>query len=503
LHYADLVIEGNIYTMDESKPFARSVAIKGDRIIFVGDNANDMIGKETIVVNAEGKSVLPGFIDTHVHFVGTAISRFDDLDVFGIPSISEILEAIKRVKKPEGQWIRVRGFDDSMVAEQRYPTRWELDSVAPKNPVIVKRLDGHSCVVNSLALDSIGIGPEMRGVDIDEHGRITGILRAEANEVARRSSEYEATKEEILRKLFDVSYEALRSGITTIHALEGSTGDVSQVKLLMDAKLPLDFVIYFQTTDVREAIALNLPRIGGCILVDGSMDSHTAAMFEPYNDKRDSRGVLYFRDDELKDFVLNAHKSGLQIAMHAIGDAAIEQLLDAYEYALSEYPREDHRHRIEHAEVPTEDQIRRMAKLGIGVAVQPPFLYYWDMEKFYIKRLGPERAMRLHPYRRMLEMGARLAGGSDSPVTPMNPIIGIHAAVNHPVKGNSIELHDALRLYTRDAAFFSFEERRKGSITEGKVADLVILSDDIFKIRLTELNKVKVETVVKNGKIFR
>jgi hypothetical protein len=454
------------------------------------------------VINADGKSVLPGFIDTHVHFVETAVSRFDDLDIFGIPSIFEILEAIKRIRKPEGQWIRVRGFDDSMVREQRYPTRWELDSVSPKNPVIVKRVDGHSCVVNSLAFDRIGIKPEIRGVDIDEQGRITGILRAEANEIARRSSEYEATKEEILKKLVYVSYEALRSGITTIHALEGSTGDKSQVKLLMDVKLPLDLVIYFQTTDVREAIALNLPRVGGCILVDGSMDSHTAAMLEPYNDKRDSRGVLYFKDDELKNFVLTAHKNGLQIAMHAIGDAAIEQLLNAYEYALSKYPREDHRHRIEHAEVPTEDQIRRMAKLGIGVAVQPPFLYYWNMEKFYIKRLGSERAMRLHPYRRMLEMGVRLAGGSDSPVTPMNPIVGIHAAVNHPVKGSSIELYEALRLYTIDAAFFSFEERRKGSITEGKTADLVILSDDIFKVRPTELNKVKVEKVVKSGKIL-
>lgn len=501
LHYADVVIRGGrVCTMDERRPFASVVAIKGGKIVHVGDDAYDMIGKDTLVIEAEGRSVLPGFIDTHVHFVGTALSKFDDINVLGMSSISEILDSLRRIRKPPGEWVRVRGFDDSMVREQRYPTRWELDSALPNNPVIVKRIDGHSCVLNTLALQRVGIHPEMRGVELDDSGRMTGVLRAEANEIARKSSEYYAERDEITKKLFEVSQDALRSGITTIHALEGSTGDPGHVKLLMDIELPVDLVLYYQTTDVREVLELGLPRIGGCLLVDGSMDSHTAAFFEPYSDRSDSRGVLYFRDDEIKAFVAEAHRMGLQIAMHAIGDAAIEQLLDAYEYALNEYPREDHRHRIEHAEVPSEDQINRMAKLGVLVAVQPPFLFYWDMDLFYIKRLGGERVKRLHPYRKMLDAGVKLSGGSDSPVTPLDPLTGIHAAVNHPVRGSSLELMEALRLYTIDAAFFSFEERRKGSISEGKVADLIMLSGDIFKTRREEIRKLKVDLVVRKGK---
>ena len=502
MQYADVVIRGGrVYTMDERRPFASVVAVRDGRIIHVGEDAYDMIGKETLVIEAEGRSVLPGFIDTHVHFVGTALSKFDDVDAFGMGSISEILESLRRIRKPRGEWVRVRGFDDSMVREQRYPTRWELDSALPDNPVIVKRLDGHSCVLNTLALRVAGINPGIRGVELDELGRMTGVLRAEANEIARNRSEHEAGREEILRKLFEVSYDALRSGVTTIHALEGSTGNPGHLRLLMGTELPVDLVLYYQTTEVREALELGLPRIGGCLLVDGSMDSHTAAFFEPYNDMEDSRGFLYFKDDEIRSFVAEAHREGLQIAMHAIGDAAIEQLLDSYEFALSEYPRDDHRHRIEHAEVPSDDQIKRMAKLGVSVAVQPPFLFYWDMDLFYIRRLGRERAKRLHPYRKMLDAGVKLSGGSDSPVTPMDPLTGIHAAVNHPIRGSSLELEEALRLYTIDAAFFSFEEHRKGSISEGKIADLIMLSDDIFRVKKEEIRNLKVDLVLKGGRL--
>ncbi|MCS7103546.1 MAG: amidohydrolase [Candidatus Korarchaeum sp.] len=488
--------------MDERKPRASVIAVKGGRIVHVGDDAYDMIGGETLVIEAEGRSVLPGFLDTHVHLVGTAESKFDDIDAFGMSSIGEILESLKRLRKPEGEWVRVRGFDDSMVREQRYPTRWELDSVLPDNPVIVKRLDGHSCVLNTLALRIAGIGPEVRGVELDESGRMTGVLRAEANEVARKRAEYEAKREELMRKLLEVSYDALRRGVTTLHALEGSTGDPEHLRLLMNAELPVDIVPYYQTEDVREVLELGLPRIGGCLLVDGSMDSHTAAFFEPYSDKADSRGILYFKDDEIKDFVVEAHKKGLQIAMHAIGDAAIEQLLDAYEFALNEHPRDNHRHRIEHAEVPSNAQINRMAELNVLVAVQPPFLFHWDMSLFYIKRLGKDRANRLHPYRRMLDAGVKLSGGSDSPVTPIDPFTGIYAAVNHPVSGSSIDLEEALRIYTINAAFFSFEEHKKGSISEGKVADLIILSDDIFRVKKEEIRELRVDLVIKRGEVI-
>ncbi|MEM3740136.1 MAG: amidohydrolase [Candidatus Korarchaeum sp.] len=504
MHYADIVIRGGrICTMDERRPYASVVAVKEGRIVHVGDDAYDMIGEETLVIEADGRSVLPGFIDTHVHFVGTAESRFDDIDAFGMRSISEILGSLGRLRKPKGEWVRVRGFDDSMVREQRYPTRWELDSVLPDNPVIVKRLDGHSCVLNTLALQMVGIGPEIRGAELDDLGRMTGVLRAEANDIARRRAEREVRREELMKELLEVSHDALRHGVTTLHALEGSTGDPEHVKLLMNAELPIDLVLYYQTTDVREALELGLPRIGGCILVDGSMDSHTAAFFEPYSDRTDSRGVLYFRDDEIRNFVTEAHRRGLQIAMHAIGDAAIEQLLDAYEFALKECPRDNHRHRVEHAEVPSDDQINRMAELNVLVAVQPPFLFYWDMNLFYVKRLGEGRASRIHPYRRMLDAGVKLSGGSDSPVTPIDPLTGIHAAVNHPVGSSSIDLKEALRLYTIDAAFFSFEEHMKGSISEGKVADMIILSEDIFGVRREDIRKLKVDLVIKGGEVIK
>jgi len=231
------------------------------------------------------------------------------------------------------------------------------------------------------------------------------------------------------------------------------------------------------------------------------MDSHTAALHEPYADNPSSSGVLYFTDEKLREFVLEAHKNGLQIAMHAIGDRAVDQLLDAYENALNKHPRKDHRHRIEHIEVPTADEVKRCKELGIVLSIQPAFVYYWDMKNFYEARLGIQRAHRIHPYRFFLSEGILIGGGSDAPVTPIDPIIGIHAAVNHLIPSHSINVLEALRLFTIDAAKLAFQEKTVGSIEEGKLADIVVLSENPMTVKRERLKEIKVEATVKNGQV--
>jgi predicted amidohydrolase YtcJ len=268
----------------------------------------------------------------------------------------------------------------------------------------------------------------------------------------------------------------------------------------METDVPVDIVVYYQTTDVDAALALGLPRIGGCILVDGGHEARTAAFLEPYADNPDNYGILYFSQEALDGFVWRAHSHGLQVAMHAIGDAAIEQALNAYEKALKRLPRADHRHRIEHFEFPTPGQVRRAAALNIALGVQPAFNHYWPHEH-YIGSLGAERAARADPMRSLMEAGLKLGGGSDAPVTPLDPLLGIYAAVVYSRPEERLSIDQALRLFTRDAAWLSFDEKRKGSLEEGKQADMVVLSQNPLELPPSGLRDIQVVMTIHRGQI--
>jgi hypothetical protein len=279
--------------------------------------------------------------------------------------------------------------------------------------------------------------------------------------------------------------------------VEGTDPDVDA---LLAADVPVDLVVYYQTTRVESALGLGLPRIGGCILVDGGHEARTAAFLEPYADNPQNYGVLYFTQEELNAFVWDAHSHGLQVAVHAIGSAAIDQALNAYEQALERLPRSDHRHRIEHFEHPVPGQIIRAARLGVAVGIQPAFNHYWPHPHF-VASLGPERAARANPLRSLMQAGIPLGGGSDAPITPLDPFLGIQSAVAYSRPEERLSVDQALRLFTLDAAWLAFEEKRKGSVEEGKQADLVVLDRNPLKVPPAELQDIQVVMTIHRGEI--
>jgi hypothetical protein len=313
------------------------------------------------------------------------------------------------------------------------------------------------------------------------------------------------TDDERRRALRRGAQMALEVGISTVHALEGGSPDgrgwlpQRDVEVLLDeqAALACHTVVYFQSTDLAQAQRWALPRIGGCIWVDGSYFEHTAALFEPYADVSGGCGCLYFAAAELNRFVLDAHRAGMQLSLHAIGDAAIEQVIDAYEEALRADPRRDHRHRIEHFSLPTPAQIERVASLGIALGMQPNFAQHppadHNVRSPLEQLLGTPRYRRRHPYRQIVDAGILVAGGSDADPMPMGPLTGVERLASHPEPERRLSVMEALRLYTLNAARIGFEEHEKGSLSPGKLADLVVLGRDPLREPVESIATIPVD----------
>jgi predicted amidohydrolase YtcJ len=277
--------------------------------------------------------------------------------------------------------------------------------------------------------------------------------------------------------------------------------DVTITDLLMAMpRMRLRLVLYYQTMDVDMVVRLGLPRIGGCILLDGDVGPRTAALSEPYADDPACYGTLYYTQEEVNAFVLKAHKAGLQVAMHAVGDGAVEQALDAYGAALAAHPRDDHRHRIEHCEIIRDEQIERARRLGVALGIQPPFNHYWPHTTYY-SSLGEERAWKADPVRSLVRPGLLIAGGSDSTVTPLGPLIGVHAAVNHSNPAERVGVREALALYTINAARIGFEEQDKGSLEVGKLGDIVVLSEDPSEVEPGKIKDIPIEMTIVGGQV--
>lgn len=500
-----IFLNGNFFTMDWRQPRAEAVSVSDERIIAVGseDMVRPMASKETEFIDLEGKTVFPGFIDAHVHFMQTGLDR-TAVYLNSAVNIPELLLLVKKQvnKTPEGSWVRGYGYDETRLEEKRVPTMEELDSICPARPVFLSRIDAHSCVVNSTAWKMLGLDTNLEGIGMHE-GKINGNLRAKANSAARTGILNilldPAEKEESLQQ---ASKEALSVGVTTLHALEGgSLFGENDFDILLSAmpNLPVRIVPYHQVMDIEKVEARGLKRIGGCITVDGSIGSRTAALLSPYEDQKDCTGCLYLDTADLENFVLEAHKKGIQIAMHTIGDAAIEQLLRAYEKALEIFPRKDHRHRFEHFSIPTDDQIVRASRIGCAICVQPSFDFY--TRKMMPVRLGKKRFERSYPLRTLLEAGLLVAGGSDSSITPLNPMLGVYGARCHTHSYQRLEVYEGIKLFTINAAAIGFEENDKGTISEGKLADMAIVSENPFICEPERIKDITVEMTIVGGKI--
>src|SRR2546426_471482 len=294
--------------------------------------------------------------------------------------------------------------------------------------------------------------------------------------------------------------QAVEGGVTTVHCLEGGRliGDPDVKDFIAHQhSLPVSTVLYYQIMDLDRILDLGLPRIGGCVLIDGSPAAHTGALYESYADRPDTIGPEYFSQQELNDWVFPCHRAGLQIAVHATSERAIGQMLAAYQNAPARFPRAGHRHRIDHFYFPRREQVWKAAQLGVLAGVQPYFAE--GFREMYLKRLGPERAQRVHPYRWFWDAGAVAGGGSDSFVTPIRPLWGIHAAVNHFIPEQRIGVREAVLMFTRNNAYLGFEEDQAGSLRVGKRGDVVVLSDDLFNVAWETIKNVLVVYTISRG----
>ncbi|MBI2251490.1 MAG: amidohydrolase, partial [Armatimonadetes bacterium] len=447
------------------------------------------------IFDLKGLTLIPGFIDAHTHFLQTGLN-FKALDLYDCKSLNKVLEKLSS-HLPKSGWLYAKGLDESNFKERKLPTCFNLDKISKKIKIFISRIDYHTSIVNSLVLKSFKIPSKFLNLKESK----LGIFRAEANNWIRRKVFNNLSLREKLKALKEAEKLALSQGVTTAHILEGGELFGSWEFILENLKLfKIKMILYPQITQVNLVKRLGLPRIGGCILADGSFGSRSAAISSSYQDDPGNFGRLYFKDEELYNFVKRAHQADLQVSLHAIGDRAINQVVKIYEKVQNEIPK-DLRHRIEHCELPKNEDIKKIKENNIYLSVQPAFEHFWGgIGKMYNIRLG-ERYLKTNQFKNFINNNIPLAGGSDSDVTPINPILGIIAAVNHPNFKERVSIRQALNMFTKESAKFSFEENIKGKLEKGYSADLTALNYNPLKLHPGVLNKLKVVMTIVGGEV--
>ncbi len=457
---------GRIIQSPDAEPFYGRLVLKNGRI--------------TELVKLRGKPgpgtlfIAPGFIDAHTHPLELGLQQLF-VNLGKVKSVDELLTALSARTEAMRESGILLGFnlDPENLAESRYPNRCELDRVTQKIPTLVYRIDGHSACANSAGLE-LAFGHQIGKEN-------SGILFGQAYEQASQVFKRKLGPETIMAALESAADIAASNGVTTLAALVG-TNDTKEQKwqILLDALsgLKIRTVPFMQTRNPELACRFGLPRVGGCVLVDGSFGSHTAALTRNYHDSPNNRGLCYFSDKELLAFLKQANELQLQTALHAIGDRAIEQLVRCHESLACPGKKNPLRHRIEHTELLDASLIERIANLGLILCVQPAFEARWGgPNRLYAKRLG-NRWRKTNPYRSLLNAGILLAGGSDAPITPIDPFGGIWAAIKHPNKQQEITGQEAFAMFTTAAAYSLGLELTIGRLEPGYQADFVLLTKD-------------------------
>lgn len=522
-----VLFNGRIATMDEKSPWTEALAISGERIIYAGENetAKGYVTKETKVIDLKGRLVLPGFNDAHLHFLGGGLN-FLRVDLRDCRSFEEIGERIKEKsnKLKPGSWILGRGWDHTLFNQGKWPDKTFLDKIALQNPVYLKRIDGHVGWANSLALqiskiDRNSASPEGGTIIKDaQTGEPTGILLENAMQLIERMIPKPSFEEQTIA-IREAVKEANRFGITSVQ--DNSDIEVVEVykellgknelKVRISEWLPLELIKNLE--ELKRLIQSfpvksNLLRPGLLkTMADGTLGSRTAFLFEPYSDEPGKSGVLLHEEKELEELVLLADKSGFQAGIHAIGDRANHTVLKVYEKIQKLNPERERRHRIEHCSVLREEDIPRFAESGTVASVQPGF---WSSDKKWLEqRLGKERMRGAYPFKSLLDSGAVLAFGTDWPVESLNPMLGIYSAVTKDVETSTfvetslqkLTVEQAVKAYTMGSVYAEFQEKEKGSQEVGKLADMVVLSNDIFSIQPEEIPATEVEMTILGGKV--
>lgn len=502
------LVNGKGITMDEAFPKCEALYLKDGKINALGSTKEikTMAAKDDArIFDLQGKAFMPGLHDCHVHMMGTGMSAIG-INLFNCRSINEVIQLLEKEKTSnDKEWIYGYGLDESRLEEKKPPTAKILDEVFGNRPVYLVDRGLHYTLVNTAAMEAIGFIGNEEGLLKDVEGNITGRLHSVANGHARKfffDKMSWAQREAAIRYTASM---AVKEGITTIHAMEGgdlfSDEDIPVFLEIMDS-LPVHVVLHWCSTHPEEVIAKRLKIIGTDILLDGSIGSRTAAFKEPYTDEPGTCGILYFDDEWILNYIVNAHKNGLQTGFHAIGQRAITQVLNCLEKALAIYPIKDHRFRIEHFGFPDQRDIQRAADLGVVISTQPAFTYLrGGPVSVYEDRVGNKRNRRAYPIREFLDAGIIVGGGSDSNVTPMDPLIGIHAAVNPPYYENAITVQEALKLFTIDGAYTAGEEDIRGSLTLGKAGDITVLSQNPLDVLSEKLKDISVEMTIFQGNV--
>jgi len=497
----------NGISMDVDQPKFQAIAICEGVILATGsvDEVSTFQDESTEVVDLKGKTMMPGFIDTHQHLEMTA-RILNNVNLSTCRSFEDIAALITDQAQliGESEWVVAYCLFDQNLKEKRMPTAEELDHICKDKPIALIHTTLHFLSVNTKAIKELQLNQDMDGVDMDGV-KPTGIIRDPASFTHALPYISSQMNDAMLIDGYNLAAKtALKKGITCLHCLEGDENkpELSQLFHNNRASLPLHTVHWNQSMDIKGNKEMGLSRIGGCIFADGAIDCYTAAFFEPNCDQPGNYGSLIYSQETMDDFIIAAHKEGLQIAIHCESDRSIEQVLSAMEKALAQYPRDDHRHRIEHFEVPTYTQIERMAQGGITASMQPGFFpYLMEDQNVFIKMLGPSRYKRLHPYRTIIDAGVMICGGSDSPVTPYDPLTEIQAAVCHPNPDERVTLTEALAMFTTNAAFSVFEENERGCLKPGLQAEFIITDQDPYQIPVTEISKITIETVFTQNRI--
>jgi predicted amidohydrolase YtcJ len=526
---ADLIIHhAKIWTVDKSHPAAQAVAVLGERLVAVG--SNDEIetwrGPHTRVIDAAGKLLLPGFNDSHVHFVDGGLA-LDSVQLNDVTSAEEFAQRIAQRARvtPRGEWVSGGNWDETKWNPATVPTKELLDSFTPDTPVFVSRYDGHMALANSVTLRLAGITaktPDPPGGVIvrDAQGNPTGALKDAAMEYVSKVQP-PLSHEQRLKAVKRALAHAASLGVTSVQHMNPEYADIAvYTELLQSGELtariyaaPLIPTVDDQVKiGIRHAFGGPFLRIGALkAYADGSLGSATAYFFEPFSNQPNNRGLL---SDEMhpvslmQDRMMKADAAGLQLCAHAIGDQGISIILDLYSGIVKAHGDSDRRFRIEHAQHMAAKDFDRFAQLHVIASVQP--YHAIDDGRWAEQRIGHDRASRTYAFRTFLDHGVRLAFGTDWNVAPLNPMLTVYAAVTRATLDGrnpggwfpeqKLALPETIEAYTLGSAYAEFQENEKGSITPGKLADMVLLSDDIFTIDRAKIRDVKVVATFVGGK---
>jgi len=517
---ADLIVtNARVYTADDARPLVEAFAVRDGRIAFVGSQREAAVlrGPNTRVVDAGGRTVIPGMVDAHAHFSGLA-QTLRSVDLTGTNSLAEVIARVvaKSTSVPKGTWITGRGWDQNDWGVTDFPTHEALTAALPDHPVLLERVDGHAMYANMAAMKVAGVtaaskAPVGGQIIKDAKGNPTGVFVDNASNVleekvpAPTAAEYKSALKEAIALMH-------RWGLTGMHDAGASRTAIDTYEELAKAK-ELNLRLYVMISDDKTALDHYFAKgpqsalYDGQLWVravklyaDGAMGSRGAALLEPYSDDPNNSGLLKSTQEHIRDVAERGLKAGFQINSHAIGDRGNRVVLDAYEQALKTVPSVDHRFRVEHAQILHYDDIPRFAQLGVIPSMQAS---HQTSDMYWIgKRLGPTRLYGAYAWQSLLQTGVVIPNGSDFPVEQVNPLISFHAAIarqdarDWPAGGwfpeQKMSREEALRSMTIWPAYAGFQETSMGSITAGKFADFVILDTDIMRVPAEMVMKTRV-----------